>query len=163
MVVPIRLACARLLAAVRPLALAALLVGTGPALALAQDAESALADSTEHSEAVHRVVQAFEEGTPETLFAPSAERIDVSVLGSRSYYSRSQAFYVMRDYFRQHAPRAFAVSRTAQAETSLFVMGTYHHAQADAPVRVMVRFDARNTSQDTAWIFREVRIEATPP
>lgn len=112
-----------------------------------------------HAPAVHRVVNTFEEGAPEQLFTPAAERIDVSLLGSRSYYSRSQAFYVMRDYFRHHAPRAFAVNRTARADASLFVMGTYHHAQSDAPVHVMVRFD----QHDTAWMLREVRVEATPP
>ncbi len=104
-------------------------------------------------------MQAFEEGMPEALFTPAADRIDVSLLGSRSYYSQSQAFYVMRDYFRHHAPRSFSVDRTAEADASLFVMGTYHHAQADTPVYVMVRFDEGTTT----WVLHEVRIETASP
>jgi hypothetical protein len=144
------------------LVLVAALAGVLPSPASGQSADASPEDSTRHA-AVKRVVQTFEEGAPETLFNPAAERIDVSLLGSRSYYSQSQAFYVMRDYFRQHAPRAFTVNRTAQAETSLFVMGTYHHAQADAPVYVMVRFDTHDVARNAAWVFHEVRIASTPP
>lgn len=141
--------------------LIALLLGTAllglPHLGMAQSSPSA--DSSAHAEAVDRVVQTFEKGTPETLFASAAERVELSVLGSRSYYSRSQAFYVIRDYLRQHAPRSFAIDRTAEADASLFVMGIYHHDQADTPVRVMVRFDEGST----AWVFHELRIEVAQP
>jgi hypothetical protein len=133
------------------------LLGSMPYTATAQ--HTSPADSSAHQTAIHRVMQAFEEGMPEALFTPAADRIDVSLLGSRSYYSQSQAFYVMRDYFRHHAPRSFSVDRTAEADASLFVMGTYHHAQADTPVYVMVRFD----EDATTWVLHEVRIETASP
>ena len=138
--------------------LTVLLIGLGilmlPSVGMAQSS-SPPADSSAHAAAVDRVVKTFEEGAPKTLFASAAERVDLNVLGSRSYYSRSQAFYVVRDYFRHHPPRSFDVERTAQADASLFVMGIYRHDQADTPVRVMVRFDEGSTT----WIFHELRIQ----
>lgn len=138
-----------------------LFIGLGmlfPSISTAQSS-SPPPDSSAHAAAVDRVTTTFEDGSPETLFAAAAERIDLSVLGSRSYYSRSQAFYVVRDYFRQHAPRSFTIDRTTNTESSLFIMGTYHHNQADAPVRVVVRFDEGST----AWIFHELRIGVERP
>ena len=119
-------------------------------------AQSAPPDSMDTDPAVERVTTAFEHGNPESLFATTADRVELSLLGSRSYYSSSQGFYVLRDFLRQHPPKQFAVQRTAWADASFFVMGRYHHTRADAPVRVIVRFD----SDPPDWILHELRVES---
>ena len=119
-------------------------------------AQSSLPDSVDTAPAVDRVTTAFQHGDPEALFATAADRVELSLLGSRSFYSASQGFYVMRNFLRQHPPKQFAVQRTAWADDSFFVMGHFQHTRADGPVRVIVRFD----SDPPHWILHELRVEA---
>lgn len=116
-------------------------------------------DSLHTETAVDRVASAFKNGDADPLFGVTAERIDLNLLGSRSYYSRSQASYVLRDFFRHHRPTDFVIERSVEADASLFVMGVFHHDRADRPAQVMVRFEQGAES----WVLHELRIEADHP
>lgn len=128
-------------------------VGGGPPVAWAQ-----APDSTEEapSEVVERVTAAFGEGDAERLLAPSADRVEVNLFGSRTIYSSAQAFYVLRDFFRSHVPREFAIEDVTEAGTNCFVRGIYEQAQVDQPLQIYVRLDQE---EEDVWHLREVRIE----
>lgn len=113
-------------------------------------------DSTEAPpEVVERVTSAFGEGDAERLLAPSADRVEVNLFGSRTIYSSAQAFYVLRDFFRSHVPHDFVIEDVTEAGTNCFVRGVYEQAQVDQPLQIYVRLDR----EEEVWHLREVRIE----
>lgn len=116
------------------------------------------ADSTADGPAdvVERVTEAFGQGDPERLLVPSADRVEVTLFGARTFYSNAQAFYVLRDFFRSHAPRAFSVNDVTEAGTSCFVRGIYEQDRVDRPLHVFVRF---GKGDEEAWRLHEIRIE----
>lgn len=128
-------------------------VGGGPSVVWAQ-----APDSTEEAppEVVERVTSAFGEGDAERLLAPSSDRVEVNLFGSRTIYSSAQAFYVLRDFFRSHVPRDFAIEDVTEAGTNCFVRGVYEQAQVDQPLQIYVRLERE---EEEVWHLREVRIE----
>lgn len=106
---------------------------------------------------VQRVEASFRAGDPELLLSPAAERIEISRFGTRTFYSRSQAFYVLEDFFKEYGPRDFQARDVTEAGTNTFVTGLYWHVRAERPFRVYVRLS--ESSDD--WHLQEVRIEPT--
>jgi len=135
------------------LCLVCMALGAGVSTAAAQ--EAAPADSATTAPVARRVTAALESGDAESLLSPAAERVEISLFGARTFYSRDQAVYVLRDFFAKHPPRQFKVRDVAQTDRSYFVTGQYGHAQADQALRVFVRL---NVSGDV-WALKEVRVE----
>ncbi|MEM9996969.1 MAG: DUF4783 domain-containing protein, partial [Bacteroidota bacterium] len=50
--------------------------------------------------------EAFGAGDAETLLRDAATRVELSLFGRASFYSRTQALFVMRDFFRRYPPEA---------------------------------------------------------
>lgn len=137
------------------LCLVLLLVGGawGVPLAWGQESDSTAAGPPE---IVDRVTEAFVQGDAERLLVPSADRVEVTLFGARTFYSNAQAFYVLRDFFRSHTPHDFSIADVTEAGTSYFVRGRYEQDRVDRPLHVYVRF-ARG--EEEAWQLHEVRIE----
>lgn len=108
------------------------------------------------AEIVERVTEAFGEGDPERLLVPSADRVEVTLFGARTFYSNAQAFYVLRDFFRSHTPQAFSIDDVTEAGTSCFVRGLYEQSRVDRPLHVFVRF---GKDEEETWRLQEIRIE----
>jgi hypothetical protein len=114
--------------------------------------------------AVARVERAFGNGDAEVLLAPASDRVEVSLLGTRTFYSRSQAFYVLRDFFAQYEPRRFEVRDVSKTGASTFITGRYRHARADDPLPVYVRLQQNAGTGDPPsgdppeWVLHEVRV-----
>lgn len=106
---------------------------------------------------VQRVEVAFQEGNPERLLTPAADRIEITLFGARTFYTRSQAFYVLEDFFKEYGPRRFEARDVTEAGSNTFVTGRYWHVRADRPLRVYVRL---SDGDDQARL-HEVRIEPT--
>jgi len=123
------------------------------------DSIAGLSDSTdaERSAVAKRVAEAFSEGDATRLLSPSADRVEISLFGARTFYSSGQALYVLREFFRTHAPRRFVVGDVMETGTTYFVQGAYDEDRADRPLRVYVRLD--RSDEETSWHLREVRIE----
>jgi hypothetical protein len=137
------------------LSLAVLLLGGAPVVVAGQPSEASVAGDS-LTAVQQRVTEAFAEGAPRDLLSPAAERIELSLLGVRSFYSSAQAFYVLRDFFETHPPRRFRVENVTTTGDSCFITGRYGHARGERMLQVYVRLVLR---PERSWILHEVRIE----
>jgi hypothetical protein len=145
------------------LSLVLLLIGIGgfPSVVQGQvpDSVAQASDSTDEgmSAVARRVAGAFSEGNANRLLKPSADRIEISLFGARTFYSSAQALYVLREFFRRHTPRRFVVGDVMETGTSCFVRGEYEQGRVGRPLQVYVRLD--RPEGKAPWHLREVRIE----
>lgn len=112
------------------------------------------------SSVVRRVAGAFSEGDASRLLTPAANRVEISLFGGRTFYSSAQALYVLREFFRSHAPRRFSVQDVLETQASCFVRGEYEQARRARRFQVHVRLG--QSEGDDRWHLHEVRIEASP-
>jgi hypothetical protein len=148
------------------LSLIILLVGIGGTPTVVQGQAS---DSIAHapdsadtgmSAVARRVAGAFSEGDVRRLLRPSADRVEISLFGARTFYSSAQALYVLREFFRSHAPRRFVVGDVMETGMSCLVRGKYERARVERRLQVYVRLD--RPERKAPWHLREVRIEGAP-
>ncbi|MEF8816345.1 MAG: DUF4783 domain-containing protein [Salinibacter sp.] len=136
-------------------------LGGAPSVAQGQPADSiaTVSDSTtEGPPAVaRRVATAFSDGDARRLLTPSADRVEISLFGNRTFYSSSQAVYVLREFFRRHTPGRFVVGDVTEAGASYFVRGEYEEARRVRRHRVYVRLDQPDGEE--LWNLHELRIE----
>jgi hypothetical protein len=130
--------------------LIAVAVGGAPLQTLAQPTDP-------EAEARERIAEAFRDGDAERLLTPAAERIEASILGMQTYYSRAQALFVLQDFFKNFEPRKFAFGDVSRAEDDFFATGQYWYGQAERPLQVYVRL----TRRDDAWVLQEIRLNRT--
>lgn len=102
---------------------------------------------------------AFSNGDAQALLDHATDRVEISLFGTRTYYSRAQALYVLRDFFKKHPPQRFESDEVAEAGTTYFVTGRYWHLRTDQPLQLYVRVSTE--SED--WNLHEVRIERMRP
>lgn len=136
------------------LVLALLLVGLGARGTYGQDRPTAPAVVPDT--VVARVATAFADGDAQTLLTPATDRVEVSLFGTRTFYSSAQAFYVLRDFFDSHPPADFATGDATATGRSAFVQGRYDHRRDERTLQVYVRLVHR----DERWQLQEVRIDA---
>jgi hypothetical protein len=145
------------------LSLVILLIGIG---ALPPTVRGQTPDSVAHasdsaaaqqSAVAKRVALAFSEGDADRLLRPSADRIEISLFGARTFYSSAQALYVLREFFRSHAPRRFRVRDVMETGAMCFVQGEYEQARRQRRLRVYVRL--AQPEGEELWHLHEVRIE----
>jgi hypothetical protein len=128
-----------------------------PALGHAQSQTSA---STPIPEAIlNDLANALTGGDAEALLANGSDRVEVSLFGTRTYYSRAQALYVLRDFFKKYGPRRFEADDVAEAGQMYFVTGRYWHLRAERPLRIYLRVSLQNES----WRLHEVRVARLQP
>lgn len=144
------------------LSLVCLLVAIGglplSAQGQASDSLGQKADSTEGTSTVaRRVAVAFTEGDAGRLLTPSADRIEISLFGARTFYSSAQALYVLREFFRRHTPQRFQVRDVMKTGTNCFVRGQYEQSSRVRNLRVYVRLEQPDGGD--LWYLHEVRIE----
>jgi len=108
---------------------------------------------------VEQLGNAFSSGNEQALLEPAADRVEISLFGTRTYYSRSQALYVMRDFFEKYAPHRFEVGEVAETGQSYFVTGKYWHVRAETPLRVYVRVTEDRTEDGQTWHLHEIRVQ----
>lgn len=132
------------------------------------DSVAQMSESLEHtpdstnakrSAVARRVAGAFSDGDASRLLSPSADRIEISLFGTRTFYSSAQALYVLRKFFRSHAPRRFVVGDVMETGTTCFVQGAYEEARVERRLRVYVRLD--RPDGEAPWHLQEVRVEET--
>jgi len=102
------------------------------------------------------VTEAFVNGRAEQLLGPATDRVEISLFGTRTFYSSAQAFYVLREFFSNYTPRQFRVDDVTATDVSCFLSGTYDHAQSERSLQVFVRLVQQ---EGEAWRLHEVRID----
>lgn len=135
--------------------LALLLLGMGVSTARGQ--EQSVQESPEPPPpVVQRVVTAFTQGNPQRLLTPATDRVEVSLFGTRTFYSSAQAFYVLRDFFETRPPTEFTLGDVTEAGESYFVRGRYDHSRDEQTLQVYVRL----VQAGQAWQLQEIRIDS---
>lgn len=98
----------------------------------------------------------FAAGDARGLLAEAGSRVEVALFGSSTLYSRSQAQYVLHDFFRSYPPRGFEVREMSSAAGSAFLVGDYFVEGQEEPLQVYVRLRQVKTA---TWEIRELRID----
>jgi hypothetical protein len=98
--------------------------------------------------------EAFANGNAQAVLAPSAERVAVDLPGGSSKYSRSQAVYVLQQFFDTRPPRRFAWRRTRSSGRGRFLTGRYWPEGEAQPMRVHLRL----AKAEGRWAVQVVRI-----
>lgn len=104
---------------------------------------------------VDQVDRALIRGDAQSLVETAADRLEVSLFGSSTQYSRTQAQYVLRDFFQQYPPRRLSWVDADLAEGDRFATGRYWVEGSQQPLRVYIRLQ----TNDSAWVLREIRVE----
>ncbi|MFB6248949.1 MAG: DUF4783 domain-containing protein [Salinibacter sp.] len=124
---------------------------------VARGQKSALRDAQAAPDTIiTRVTTAFSEGDAQRLLTPAADRVEVSLFGTRTFYSSAQAYYVLDDFFDRHPPTDFVVDDVTEAGDSCFLRGRFEHRRDERTLQVYVRL----TRRDAAWRLQEIRIDA---
>lgn len=128
-------------------AVALLLLGLASP-ATAQDTTGTAPNALEHLQA------AFVAGDADALLEGAADRVEITLLGQSRLYSRAQAMYVMRDFFREYAPERFVLVSENQAEGSWIADAQYGYRGAEQILQIYLRL--RQLAD--GWELREIRI-----
>lgn len=122
-------------------------------------APSAAQDSTAAPDALVRLQAAFVAGDADALLGGAAERVEITLLGQSRLYSRAQAMYVMRDFFREYVPEQLLLVSENQAEGSWIADAQYRYRGAERALQVYLRL----RHHADGWELREIRIEQRQP
>lgn len=137
------------------LSLIVLLIGLSSFPAWGQDQSTDVPEGVPDT-VVQRVSTAFTNGNPQLLLSPSADRVEVSLFGTRTFYSSAQAFYVLRDFFDSYPPVDFALGDATGTGNISFLRGQFDHIRDERTLQIYVRLVQR----DGAWQLHEVRIDS---
>ncbi len=120
-------------------------------------AQTAAPEGSAQPQALAAIVDAFREGDSATLTNHSARRLDVTLFGISELFSRSQAGYVLHDFFDQYHPEHLEITETSGTEGNWFAAGRYWYRRGEAPLAIYLRL----RGGEGAWELREVRIGRT--
>jgi Domain of unknown function (DUF4783) len=104
---------------------------------------------------LREVQNAISRGDAEGLSRHFEPRVDVSIFGVQTLYSRAQTEYVMRAFFRDHPPEQFVMQRTQEDKGTWLATGRYWNRGDAHPYRVTLVL--RQRSGDV--LIRSIRIE----
>lgn len=104
---------------------------------------------------LQEVERAFGQGDSRVLSDASADRVEITLFGSTTLFSRGQAAFVLNDFFQQYPPRRCDFKEATRTDGSWFAAGQYWYGTTDTPLQVYVGLRERGA----AWELREIRIE----
>lgn len=108
---------------------------------------------------LREVQKAITRGDAEGLSRHLEPRVDVSIFGVQTLYSRAQTEYVMRAFFRDHPPEQFVLQRAEEEKGTWLATGRYWNRGDAHPYRVTLLL--RQRSGDV--LIRSIRIEHVRP
>lgn len=130
-------------------AIAPFLLSSG---ALAQSNQTALERAG--ASALEGVYESLRTGRVATLVDVLADRVDLTIFGSSEVLSKSQAKYVLQDFFRNYPPTSLTVHETSPSEGNWFASAAYGYRGVDEPLTVYLRMRVRDAYR---WELRELR------
>ena len=105
-----------------------------------------------------RIEKAFGEGDVKALLNTMSSRVAIAVFGASREYSRTQAEYVLKEFFDEYPPVRFAVSRFSETDQGAFVAGRYKSRRGGNDIDVYLRL----RDQRGKWELREIIIRTEP-
>lgn len=124
-------------------------------LSMSARAQSADGNSDQAgSAALQEICQALRAGSVDPLMDRAADRVDLTIFGSSELLSRSQAKYVLMDFFRSYPPTRVEVHETSPSDGNWFASASYWYEGGDGPLTVYLRMRAKSADD---WELRELR------
>ena len=93
---------------------------------------------------VSSIQNAIERGNAGTLINKSSAYVEVSIMGNSTLYSRSQAGYILKEFFRENPPRKFAFQKRLNVGNDWYMYGTYWNQTKEEAYRMEVRLRMNN-------------------
>ena len=98
------------------------------------------------SEIIQQIKETIKAGSAKELSKYLNQTVDVTLDGSVQSYSKAQAEFVFRDFFRQHPPSEFNIIHQGSSKGGQpFAIGRYK--SADESFRVFMKIKAVNKQQ----------------
>ena len=98
------------------------------------------------SEVIQQVKETIKAGSAKELSKYLFQTVDVTIEGKVQSYSKAQAEFVFRDFFRQHPPAEFSIIHQGSSKGGQpFAIGQYK--SADETYRVFMKIKSVNSQQ----------------
>lgn len=85
------------------------------------------------------IEKAIERGSGESLASRSSSFVEVNLLGKSTLYSRAQAGYILKEFFREHPPSDFEIKRRMNVGNDWYMYGNYRNRSENKTYRLEVR------------------------
>lgn len=103
---------------------------------------------------IDQVRETIKAGSSRELAGLIAETVDVSINSKVETYSKAQAEFVLRDFFKQHPPKDFKIIHQGSSKGGLpYAIGQY--ASGDDSYRVFVKIKNINNQ----YLVNEIRFD----
>ena len=100
-------------------------------------AQAKMQDDIDHI--VLYIQEAIENGRAESMVDKSSSFVEVTLLGNSTLYSRAQAGYILKEFFREHPPSEFAFQRRLNVGNDWYVYGSYRNRAEKETYRIEIR------------------------
>ncbi len=98
------------------------------------------------SEVIYQVKETIKAGSAKELSKYLFQTVDVTIEGKVQSYSKAQAEFVFRDFFKQHPPAEFTIIHQGSSKGGQpFAIGQYK--SADETYRVFMKIKSVNNQQ----------------
>jgi hypothetical protein len=98
------------------------------------------------SEVIYQVKETIKAGSAKELSKYLFQTVDVTIEGKVQSYSKAQAEFVFRDFFKQHPPAEFSIIHQGSSKGGQpFAIGQYK--SADETYRVFMKIKSVNNQQ----------------
>jgi len=77
-------------------------------------------------QSLSQIEQGLRKGEVALLLPYLHDPVEIAISGKAKMYSRTQAEYVLRDFFKTHPPKGFTFMHRGRSENVLYAIGTYH-------------------------------------
>lgn len=106
------------------------------------------------SATLERIKETLLRGDFDGLVQNFSDRVDLTIFGTSELLSRSQAKYVVKEFFRRYPPRQVILNKTTPSDGNWFASASYWHHDSVEPFLINIRMRA----VDGRWELRELRI-----
>ncbi len=97
------------------------------------------AQTTEQS--LSQIEQGLRKGEVALLLPYLHDPVEIAISGKAKMYSRTQAEYVLRDFFKAHPPKGFTFMHRGRSESVLYAIGAYHAQSEQWDVSIFGRVE----------------------
>lgn len=105
-----------------------------------------------------QIEEAMATGNVKGLINAMSARVAIAVFGASREYSRTQAEYVLKDFFSEYPPAGFDSSQFSSTASGAFLAGRYHSTRRGRVIDVYFRLRDRAGK----WEVREIIIRTEP-
>ncbi|MCS6903838.1 MAG: DUF4783 domain-containing protein [Bacteroidia bacterium] len=87
----------------------------------------------------HAVEQAISKADAQALSNLFNTQVDISIGNKDTPYTRSQALYVVREFFMNYPVRSFAIRHKGSTGTTLYAIGEYYSSRGKFDTNIFIK------------------------